>query len=118
MDQKRPVKIWPSAALPLLLAGCGNSDAAADKAGRIECVLGGAARFERICSVEGTAGPNGRIITIRGPSGSFRRLLVARDGGLTAADGADPAIVSVLADGRSEVAIAGDRYRIPAAVRQ
>ena len=58
-------------------------------------------------------------ITIRAPSGSFRRLLVTTDGrGVVAADGADPALVTPIAADRIQVAIAGDRYLLPATVKR
>jgi len=117
-------------ALPILavltLPACGDPDsarkdalaAAAEQSGRIDCAIEGAARFERVCAVERSAGPDGLILTVRSPSGSFRRLLVTTDGrGVVAADGADPVEVTLLGDNRIEVAIAGDRYRLPATVR-
>jgi hypothetical protein len=111
----------------LLLAGCGDPDAAreaamaqaAEGADKVDCATDGATRFERICAVERSAGANGLILTVRSPSGSFRRLLVTRDGrGVIAADGADEARVALVGDGRIEVAIAGDRYRLPATVKK
>lgn len=111
----------------LPLAGCGDPDAsrkqalagAAEETGRIECAVEGAREFTQDCTVERVSGPEGLTLTIRGPKGGFRRLLVATDGrGVAAADGADPAIVSVISGNRIEVAIAGDRYRLPATVKQ
>lgn len=119
-------------ALPLLLAvlalascrdpAAGGDEEAAGKAAdpdrRVECALGGAAMFEPICTLERSAGEEGLTLTIRSPDGSFRRLLVTSDGrGVIAADGATPAIVSVVSDSRIEVAIAEDRYRLPATVQ-
>lgn len=84
---------------------------------RIECAVDGGG-FERACTVDKVSGPNGVSLTIRSPSGSFRRLLVTGDGrGVVAADGAEPAKVTVIGPGRIEVAIGGDRYRLPAAVK-
>jgi hypothetical protein len=115
----------------LLLAACGSGDApgamtngaAAPAPGepdnRVECRVGPAAAFERICSVESEDGARGRVLTLRGPDGGFRRLLVTRDGsGVVAADGAEPARVTLLSDGRIEVEIGGDRFRLPAMVRR
>jgi hypothetical protein len=120
------MKAWlPVAAM--LLFSCGDGDAAreraiagaAEDADRVECAVEGAAAFERVCMVERSTGADGLILTIRAPGGSFRRLLVTRDGrGVVAADGADPAAISVLADNRIEVAIARDRYRLPATVKR
>ena len=108
-----------------LPAGCGDPDAgreealaaAAEDSDRIECATEGAAAFERVCTLERSEGPDGLILTVRSPSGGFRRLLVTKDGrGVVAADGADPAVVTVIADNRIEVRIADDRYRLPARV--
>lgn len=104
------------AALLPLLAGCGGPPAerAAD---RIECAVDGAADFERVCTVERTAGRE-ILFTLRSPDGSFRRLLATRDGrGVLAADGAEPATVTIVGKDLIEVAIGADRYRLPARVR-
>lgn len=93
----------------LLLASCGAPDRAQGPA--IECALDGAAGFERNCTVEQL----GSGLILHHPGGGFRRLRVT-SGGLAAADGADPASVSALPDGRIEVTIAGDRYRLPPGV--
>ena len=110
--------------LPFLLAvaACGEEPAPPSgpqpKAEQVECALGGATAFERVCTVERAVGPDGLTLTIRAPSGSFRRLLVTRDGrGVIAADGAEAATVTPIADNRVEVAIAGDRYRLPATIK-
>jgi hypothetical protein len=108
----------------LLLAGCGQAaeetpggtaqtpDGAPAEDTRVDCSMG------RDCTIERSRGPEGTILTIRHPEGGFRRLLIATDGrGVVAADGAEPAEVTALADGRIEVAIGGDRYRLPATVR-
>ncbi|PWG01339.1 hypothetical protein [Sphingosinicella humi] len=114
---------FPFAAL-ILLAACGDSDRgaqealAADPANRIACAVEGATAFKSSCIVERTAGDEGSILTLHHPSGGFRRLLVTGDGrGVVAADGAEPAIVSIIADDRIEVSIADDRYRLPATVK-
>jgi hypothetical protein len=116
-------------ALLLLVSACGDPGAATEKAlaaagqkaadyGRLECAADGAKRFAQDCTMERVSGPEGSTLTIRHPSGGFRRLLVINDGrGVVAADGADPAIVSVVADNQIEVTIAGDRYRLPATVK-
>jgi hypothetical protein len=101
------------AALLPLLAACGGPPPA-PAFERIECAVDGAAGFERVCTVERGRGR----LTLRGPSGSFRRLVIAKDGrGVAAADGAEPATVAVVAKDRIEVSIGGDRYRLPALVR-
>ncbi len=120
--------LWP-AALALLLFGCSDPEQATEEAlsaaeekaaddGRVQCAAEGAQAFERVCTLERISGPEGVTLTIRHPSGGFRRLLVTTDGrGVVAADGADPAIVSVVEGDLIEVAIAGDRYRLPATVK-
>jgi hypothetical protein len=55
---------------------------------------------------------------VRKPDGGFRRLRVTDDGrGVAAADGAEAAQVTIIADDRIEVAIGGDVFRLPASVR-
>lgn len=83
---------------------------------RVECAIGGGG-FARSCRMDVSEGSNGLILVIRNEAGGFRRLLVPSDGsGAVAADGAERAEVSVLEDGRAEVAIGGDRYRLPVAI--
>src|SRR5688500_9903214 len=98
---------WPiPAAFALLLASCGDPDtgrqealdAAAKNTDRIDCAMAGADACERGCTVERIESAEGLTLTLRAPNGSFRRLLVTEDGrGVVAADGADPARVSILA---------------------
>ena len=110
----------------LLLGGCGQPDdvmraaekQAADSSGRIECALARAAEFTRACTVDRIKAEDGLELTVRHPDGGFHRLLVTKDGrGLIAADGAEEAIVSVSGPHQIDVAIAGDRYRLPATVK-
>lgn len=117
----RPAARHLSVMTLVLLAACGSQPTdpfdAAD-ADRIECRVGAAADFDRACVVERTAGPDGLVLTIRHPDGGFRRLLVTSDGrGVVAADGAEPATVSVEGGDGIVVAIAGDTYRLPATVK-
>jgi hypothetical protein len=105
-----------------LAAGCGEPDGGdpAQSAGseKVECAVDGAAAFERVCAVERTSGTDGLVLTLRAPSGGFRRLLVTRDGrGVVAADGAEPALVRPLGPGGIEVSVGPDRYRLPATVK-
>ena len=100
----------------LALAGCGTQDSGTTTAAgdRIECRIGGAAQFERFCTVERA----GTELTVRKPDGGFRRLTIVDDGrGVVAADGAQSAVVTVLSDRRIEVAIGGDAFRLPATVQ-
>ena len=105
------------------LAGCGESAAPEHNAfaetarNRIDCRFPGADQFERSCTFERDAG-DPAVLVIRKPDGGFRRLRVVSDGrGVVAADGAEPARVTILADNRIEVAIGNDRFRLPATVR-
>ena len=105
-----------TAALVFLLSACGGPPAAKAEE-RIECAVDGAPAFERVCIVERTGGSD-VLLTIRGPSGSFRRLVATQDGrGVMAADGAEPATVTIVGEGLIEVSIGSDRYRLPARVR-
>lgn len=109
--------------LVLLVTACGGAPEGAEVAGRanderIACQTGEASGFELACTVRQTATEQGQVLTISDPSGGFRRLLIAMDGrGVVAADGAEPAVVTPV-DGHSiEVALGGDRYRLPATVK-
>lgn len=126
MAQTRRMRTLLAFAALLGLAACGDPDAAspgafdasADADGRIPCAVGGESGFANVCTVERAAGAEGLVLTVRHPDGGFRRLLVTEDGrGVVAADGADPATVSVVGAAQIEVAVAGDRYRLPATVK-
>jgi hypothetical protein len=91
---------------------------AADDDG-VDCALKGAAAFAHVCTVEQEEKGGTLFLTVRHPDGGFRRLKVTKDGrGVAAADGAAPARVTILGSGAIEVAVAGDRYRLPATVKQ
>jgi hypothetical protein len=104
--------------------GAGTKDAPvaailAEGAERIECAMAGVETFASACTVERRQSQEGLTLILRAPNGSFRRLLVTKDGrGVVAADGAVPAIVTPVGPNRIDVEIAGDRYRLPATVRQ
>jgi hypothetical protein len=113
-----------------MLAACGGpadppahptNGAAAPPAGepdnRIECQPAGTAAFERACTIDSADTPRGRVLTIRKEDGGFRRLLVGRDGGISAADGAETATVTPRGPAGTEVEIGGDRFRLPAGTR-
>jgi hypothetical protein len=105
-----------------LLAGCGRGgDSATGEpvAGRpLPCALAGATAFKPVCTVERTETAAGTTLILHHPDGGFRRLLVAGDGsGVVAADGADAALVTTVDPTTIEVALAGDRYRLPTAVK-
>ena len=74
----------------------------------------GTAPLRPDCTAERTRTAQGWIVTLRHPDGHFRRLKVGDDGTVAAADGAEPARATT-AGGEIEVAVAGDRYRLPAA---
>jgi hypothetical protein len=110
----------------LLLAACGQAEentpeakafAAKQDDDRIPCAHGDAA-LEKACTVERAETEQGLTLTVRHPDGAFRRLLVTKDGrGVVAADGAETAKVSVVEADGIEVALGGDRYRLPATVK-
>lgn len=109
----------------LLLAGCGSAEepgamangAAAPEPGeqdnRIECRSGDAVEFARACTIESADTAEGRILTLRKADGGFRRLRETEGGDFVAADGAERASGTALPDGRIEVEIGGDRFRLP-----
>lgn len=118
--------------LLLMLAACGEpaTDRQPAVTARIEtpvqatqrpgvpCALAGAVSFAASCMVDRADAAGLVVLTMRHPDGGFRRLLVTQDGrGVTAADGADPATVAVIAGNLIEVSIADDRYRLPATIR-
>lgn len=122
------MRISSAVLLTLALTACGRRDAPVETVensvaqptsdDRIDCALSGATAFSRDCTVERTGTGENLILTVRHPDNGFHRLAVAKDGrGVVAADGAEAAKVTMLGDGRLEVAIGGDRYRLPATVK-
>lgn len=121
-----------SAVLLLTLAACGEqrTDTATlakveaeqrktqDDSGKIVCAQRGSADFARTCTIDRADSDAGLILTVRHPDGAFHRLLVTKDGrGVIAADGAERVTVTVIGTGEIEVALGGDRYRLPATVK-
>lgn len=91
----------------------GSNEALKD--GRIECALEGAKAFDRTCTIDEMSGDDATILVVGNPDVGYRRLQIATDGrGVIAADGSEPAKVMIIGDGVIEVAIGGDRYRLPA----
>lgn len=84
---------------------------------RIECRPAGAFAFARACTVDSAEGSRGRVLTVRKADGGFRRLLVGRDGRISAADGAEVANVTPRGPAGTEVEIGGDRFRLPPGTR-
>jgi len=98
---------------PVETSSTDNVAAPADD--RIACATGGAGQLQRVCTLDRADSPKGQVLTLYAPDGSFRRLLVTGDGrGVVAADGAEPAKVSLVSAGEIEVSLSGDRYRLPA----
>jgi hypothetical protein len=107
--------------LMVTMTGCSpdSSTIAGHDDNRIECRVGGAAGFERICTVERGDRDDGQILVVRKPDGGFRRFVVTADGrGVAAADGAEQPEVTIVADDAIDVAIGGDVFRLPARIRQ
>lgn len=91
---------------------------ARDDSGNIVCARHGSNDFARTCTVDRSETDAGLILTVRHPDGAFHRLLVTKDGrGVVAADGAETAVVTIIANGEIEVALGGDRYRLPATIK-
>jgi hypothetical protein len=91
---------------------------ARDDRGNIVCAQRGSADFARVCTVDRSETDAGLVLTVRHPDGAFHRLLVTKDGrGVIAADGAETAVVTIIANGEIEVALGGDHYRLPATVK-
>lgn len=115
------MRISDALAAVLLLAGCSRQPTTAPKepvadANLVACAHGTAA-LAKACAVELSRGPDGQLVTVRNPDGGFHRLLIATDGrGVVAADGAERARVTTIDANTIEVAIGGDRYRLPATV--
>jgi hypothetical protein len=127
------MRISSALALTVALAACngqqpvGNAEfenafavanTQAEDDGRIVCAPAGNTAFARNCTLDRVQSAEGQLLTVRKPDGGFRRLLVVKDGrGVIAADGAEEAKVTVIADHQIEVAIGGDRYRLPATIK-
>lgn len=61
------------------------------------------------------ASGDGTVLVVGRDGAGYRRLLITTDGrGVVAADGVDPASVTIIGDGLIEVAIGGDRFRLSA----
>lgn len=107
------------AILLLLLSGCQSElapEAEAPAGTPMACAVAGAADFSEACTVSRSRQGEEVVLTIVAPDGGFRRVSVAADGAaVTAADGAEPALVRNGPEGAIEFSIAQDRYRLPAA---
>jgi hypothetical protein len=71
------------------------------------------AQWARDCTAE----RDGDMLTIRHPDGGFRRFRILGDGhGFEAADGAEPAKLTIIGQDRIEAVAGSDRYRLPVQV--
>lgn len=87
-------------------------------AGRIFCALGGEDHFQLNCTLDRIASSEGPVLMLGRADAGYRRFRVTTDGrGVVTADGAEQARVSVMDNGLIEVAVAEDRYRLPATIR-
>jgi hypothetical protein len=77
---------------------------------RLECALARATEFARDCAVERG---EGTMLVLRHADGGFRRIELAADGTISAADGSDEPDGKMLPDGRFELTLGNDRYRLP-----
>jgi hypothetical protein len=126
-----PTSKYAAATLLLVsLAGCGvdiaapteqTANDASDQAARdgdIVCALAGSDRFERTCTTEQIAAPDGKMLVIRHADGGFRRFNILTDGrGLAPADGFDETRIRVLGANMIELSSGGDKYRLPAKIK-
>lgn len=109
----------PDGDIDTLAAAEAESVSRAAERGLVPCALAGAGEFGIDCTLDRERTAAGLVLTVRHPDGGFRRLLVTGDGrGVIAADGAEQAVVTPLGDRGIEVALGGDRYRLPATVRR
>jgi len=110
-------------ALAIALAGCSGPSEPESLTGgdesRVPCALGDELDFTEQCDVERVQNGDRRELVIRHPDGGFRRFEIVSDGrGLVAADGAEQAVVTPLSDGRIQLSVGRDRYRLPATVKR
>ena len=99
----------------LALSACAKPESDNLAGERIACALDGASAFADDCTVE----RSGLQFVVHRPDGGFHRFEAASDTGITSvpkglstADGAEGLQVTPLADGRMELAIGADRYRL------
>lgn len=126
------MRISSALLVTLLLAGCGEprtdhatlarvetgARAVREAHGEVVCAQKGSNDFARTCLLDRAESAAGLVLTVRHPDGAFHRLLVTQDGrGVVAADGAEKAVVKTIGAGEIEVALSGDRYRLPATVK-
>lgn len=102
-----------AATAPLIILAACSSESAPPPGDQIECALGAGAEFEAVCTLEQASDDGETLLVIHHPDGGFRRLTVLSEGkGVAATDGAG-ALAQSLSGDRLDVAIDGDRYRLP-----
>jgi hypothetical protein len=87
-------------------------DAAAS--GRVFCAIAGADAFRLDCTMDRVASVAGTELVLGRADAGYRRFRLVNGVGLVTADGAEPAVVTIIDNGMIEVAVANDRYRLPA----
>ena len=108
-----------SAALTLIAAGCASEPVTENvtekvaAGNRIECAIGEGAELVGRCTLERS---DSNVLVLRHEDGGFRKLTLGADGTIDTADGADGLALTPMSDGRTEVVIGTDRYRLPAGV--
>jgi hypothetical protein len=111
------MRTFSATVMLLFVAGCSDEPIIESKfsqlkaADKIECALGGAEQFAFNCAIERGEGV---MLILRHSDGGFRRLTLETDGTIDTADGANAITLNTLDDGRTEVTVGDDRYRLPA----
>ena len=101
--------------LPLAACDPQGADApAVPPPAKVACALGRDAKLASVCGVTRARQGGRTVLTLTAPDGGFRRVSVAPDGAVEAADGAQKAQLGRGPAGEIEVAIAADRYLLPA----
>jgi hypothetical protein len=101
--------------MALVLAACSGSPAGtadtdpSHPAEKTDCAISGAADYKPVCTVERSE----TGLVVHHPDGGFRRFELGEgDNRIRPADGAEAAQWRELADGRVEVVVGQDRYRL------
>ena len=101
-----------SAGLLFVVASCGKIVRETDET-PVACALHGQRAFAPECRSMPIGKGDSWAMTIHHPDGGFRRFLVDAAGAVTSADGAERVEQARTADGIVEIAVGGDRYRLP-----
>ncbi|TXC69116.1 hypothetical protein FSZ31_09315 [Sphingorhabdus soli] len=95
-----------------------DAEGAANSVAKVSCALGDEQQFTDSCTLQRLVGSDRTTIVLGRGDVGFRRFVMTADGrGLITADGAEPARVSIVGDAEVEVAVGGDRYRLPATIQ-